>query len=181
MTRVVDSALVKPAHFAHFVLRCSDKGESVAWYQAVLGMEVVHENPMLSFLTYDDEHHRLALVQSQVETEVPAGAPGLDHVAYTLSSLEDLLSTYKRLRDSGIEPVWPINHGLTTSIYYADPDGNRVEFQVENYKTKEELNGFMRSDAFAKNPIGITFEPEKMLARFENGDPIDELLQQGSV
>ncbi len=181
MTRTVSDVLVKLASFAHFVLRCSDKSKSVEWYQAVLGMEIVHENPMLAFMTYDDEHHRIALVQTNFEGEVPVGAPGLDHVAYTLKSLGDLLSTYKRLKAKGIEPVWPINHGLTTSLYYADPDGNRVEFQVENYDTKEELNNFMHSDTFAANPIGVDFDPEKLLARYENGDPMEELIKQGSA
>jgi catechol-2,3-dioxygenase len=159
--------------------------KSVAWYSAVLGMQVVHQNPMIAFMTYDDEHHRLAMVQvaanDEVSKETRMGLPGLDHVAYTLASLADLLSTYKRLKAQDIVPVWPINHGLTTSIYYADPDGNRVEFQVENLQTKEELQGFMRSDAFAANPIGVDFDPDKLLARFENGDPLEELLQQGSA
>ena len=78
-------------------------------------------------------------------------------------------------------PAWPINHGLTTSIYYEDPDGMRVEFQVENFPTKDELNAYMHSDAFAQNPIGIDFDPEKLLARYENGDPLEDLIQQGSA
>ena len=181
MTRTVASDLIKPAKFAHFVLRCSDKNASVDWYSAVLGMEVVHGNDMIAFLTYDDEHHRLALVQAPPDRQKDEGAPGLDHVAYTLNSLEDLLSTYKRLKALDILPVWPINHGLTTSLYYADPDGNRVEFQVENLETKEELQAYMRSDAFAANPIWVDFDPEKLLARYENGDPLEELVQQGSA
>lgn len=181
MTRTVDASIAKPTAFAHFVLRASDKAQSVDWYQIVLGMEVVHDNPMIAFLTYDDEHHRLAIAQTKFEGEVPKGAPGMDHVAYTLGSLEDLLSTYKRLKALDILPVWPINHGLTTSLYYADPDGNRVEFQVENFATKEELQGFMRSEAFAENPVGVGFDPEKLLARYENGDPLEELLQQGAA
>jgi catechol-2,3-dioxygenase len=181
MTRTVNTALVKPAKFAHFVLRVADMQKSVAWYTTVLGMEVVHANPMLTFLTYDDEHHRLALVQTKFDGEMPTGAPGLDHVAYTLESLGDLLATYKRLKTADIEPVWPINHGLTTSLYYADPDGNRVEFQVENLATKEALSAYMHSAAFAANPIGVEFDPEKLLARYENGDPLDELVLQGSA
>lgn len=181
MSRTVDTAPIKPGKFAHFVLRVSDMQKSVDWYTTVLDMDVVHANPMLTFLTYDDEHHRLALVQTNFKGEVPKGAPGLDHVAYTLESLGALLGTYKRLKLAGIEPVWPINHGLTTSLYYADPDGNRVEFQVENLPTRAELNDFMRSEAFAANPIGVEFDPEKLLARYENGDPLEELVLQGSA
>ncbi len=176
MIRHVTTELVHPAKFAHFVLRVSNLSESVQWYQTVLGMTTVFGNDMIVFLTYDDEHHRLALVQTPVQAG-PRGAPGLDHVAYTLHSLADLLSTYKRLKALDIKPVWPINHGPTTSLYYADPDGNRVEFQVENFAEKAELQGYFRSEGFAKNPIGIQFDPEQLLSRFESGDEIDELLR----
>jgi catechol-2,3-dioxygenase len=177
MRRTIDSKnVIRPAKFAHFVLRVRDLDRSIAWYETVLGMEMVHRAEKLAFMTYDDEHHRIALAETPVEADPKPGAPGLDHVAYTLVSLHDLLATYRRLEAKGIHPVWPINHGLTTSIYYRDPDGNRVEFQVENYETPEELRGYMESPAFAENPIGVPFDPEELAARYERGDPIAELL-----
>ncbi len=182
MTRALDSeTLIKPAKFAHFMLRVRNLDESIAWYQALLGMRMVHRAEKIAFMTYDDEHHRLALAETPVKAEVPPGAPGLDHVAYTLNSLGDLLATYKRLKAKGIVPVWPINHGLTTSLYYSDPDGNRVEFQVENFETAEELRGFMESEAFAKNPIGVGFDPDQLVERYEKGEPIAELLQPAKL
>lgn len=181
MRRTLDPAtVIKPAKFAHFVLRVRNLEESIAWYQTVLGMEVVHRADKLAFLTYDEEHHRLALAETPVG-DATRGAPGLDHVAYTLRSLGDLLSTYKRLAAKGIKPVWPINHGPTTSLYYEDPNGCRVEFQVENFATLEEARAYLETDAFAENPIGVRFDPEKLAARYENGDPLDELLKQGSA
>lgn len=182
MRRSLDAdTLIKPAKFAHFVLRVRDLERSIAWYQTVLGMEIVHRAAKLAFLTYDDEHHRLALAETPVDGPVPPGAPGLDHVAYTLRSLGELLATYKRLEAEGILPAWPINHGLTTSLYYQDPDGNRVEFQVEHFVTPEELRGYMESEAFASNPIGVGFDPAKLVERYENGDPIEDLLRQGAA
>ncbi len=182
MKRQLDAeTLIKPSKFAHFVLRVSNLDESIAWYQAVLGMEMVHRAEKIAFMTYDDEHHRIALAETPIKDPAAPGSAGLDHVAYTLDSLGDLLSTYKRLKAKGIVPVWPINHGLTTSLYYADPDGCRVEFQVENFATKDELNGYMRSEAFVENPIGVGFDPEKLVQRYENGDPIEELIQPGSA
>ncbi|HIC35434.1 MAG TPA: biphenyl 2,3-dioxygenase, partial [Gammaproteobacteria bacterium] len=78
---------VTPAKFAHFVLRVRDIEKSLDWYQKVLGMSIVHDAGNLAFLTYDDEHHRLALAKTPVETETVRGSPGLDHVAYTLATL----------------------------------------------------------------------------------------------
>jgi catechol-2,3-dioxygenase len=182
MKRPLDpKPLIRPAKFAHFVLRTRDLEASLAWYRKVVGMEVVFRNELIAFLTYDDEHHRMALVQTPQQQEPPPGAAGLDHVAYSFESLGDLLQHYKGLKAEGILPVWPINHGPTTSLYYADPEGNRVEFQVDNFATEAELKGWMESEAFAQNPIGVGFDPDVLLERYERGDPLAELVQQGSA
>jgi catechol-2,3-dioxygenase len=181
-TRSLDTEpLIPPAKFAHFVLRTRQLDKAIDWYQTVVGMEVVFRNEILAFLTYDDEHHRLALVGLPQAPEPEPGSVGLDHVAYSFETLGALLRTYKRLKGRGILPVWSINHGPTTSLYYADPDGNRVEFQVDNFASEEELKGWMHSAAFATNPIGVEFDPDKLAARYEQGDPIEELVQQGSA
>lgn len=182
MSRRLDpEPLIRPARFAHFVLRTRKLEESIAWYETVVGMEVVHRNELLAFLTYDEEHHRLALVATPKAAELPPGAVGLDHVAYTFDTLGDLLRSYKRLAGLGIKPVWAINHGPTTSLYYADPDGNRVELQVDNFKSENELKSWMQSGAFARNPIGVEFDADKLVARYERGDPLEKLLQQGAA
>lgn len=180
--RTLDSkTLIKPEKFAHFVLRVRNLEESIAWYQTVLGMEIVQRGEKLAFLTYDEEHHRLALAQTPVTAEAPPGAAGVDHVAYTLRSIAELLGTYKRLKAAGIVPALPINHGPTTSMYYRDPEGNVVEFQTDNFDSSEELKGFMESETFQKNPLGVPFDPDKLVERYENGDPIAELKQQGAA
>ena len=56
---------------------------------------------------------------------------GVDHVAYTYGSLNHLLENYAWLKERGIKPYWCIHHGITVSMYYADPDGNQMEFQVD--------------------------------------------------
>ncbi len=182
MSRTLDATtLVRPARFAHAVLRTRHLDEAVAWYETVLGMQVVHRNDFLAFMTYDEEHHRLALVATGQQEQAPPGAAGLDDLAYTFLNLGELLGSYRRLEAKGILPVWSINHGPTTSLYYADPDGNRVELQIDNFASEAELEGWMQTGAFDKNPFGVDFDPGKLAARFENGDPIDELIQQGAT
>jgi hypothetical protein len=132
-------------------------------------------------MSYDEEHHRLALVETPEKAPLPSGAVGLDHVAYSLDDLGELLGTYERLRAKGILPVFSVNHGPTTSLYYADPDGNRVEFQVDNFDTEAETKGWFGSEAFAKNPIGVEFDPEVLAMRYRRGDSIEELKQQGAT
>ena len=182
MTRKLDpEGPARRARLAHFVLRVRDLGRAVEWYEEMVGMEIVHRGEKLAFLTLDEEHHRLALAETPVPGEVAPGAPGLDHVAFTLDSLDDLLSTYLRLRTKGLTPYLPINHGPTTSLYYHDPEGNGVEFFVDNFTTEAELKGWMESEAFRANPFGVTFDPDKLAARYEAGDPLEELLKQGAA
>jgi len=46
-------------------------------------------------------------------------------------------------------------------MYYSDPDGNKIEIQVDNFDTPEAANEFMTSKYFAENPIGTDFDPEE--------------------
>ena len=166
---------VTPSKLAHIVRRTSRFDEMLRWYETVFGAEVVHSDGMLAFLTYDDEHHRFAIAQLPGLEDQPAMAAGTDHVAFTYASLGDLLYTYARLRDDGIVPYWCVNHGPTTSMYYKDPDGSRIELQVDNFPTADECNRWMRKSDFARNPIGIIFDPEALLARYRAGEAMDTL------
>jgi catechol-2,3-dioxygenase len=95
-------------------------------------------------------------------------------VAFSYASLDDLVATYERLRDVGITPVLPVNHGMTLSLYYADPDGNQVELQIDT-TTVEQAVAFMASEAFAENPLGVVFDPEEMAAQHRAGEPVTAL------
>jgi catechol-2,3-dioxygenase len=174
-------ATIAPVKFAHAVFRTRRFDEMVRWWCTVLGARPVFQNSFLAFLTYDDEHHRIAIVNVPNAAERPANAVGLEHVAYTYASLEALVATYRRLQAEGILPYWCVNHGPTTSMYYRDPDGNQVELQIDNFASVEELHGWFRSGAFAKNPIGVNYDPERLAKKLEAGVPASELVQQGAV
>jgi len=170
-----DRGVVKPRQLAHVVRRTSRFEELVRWYCTVLGAEVVHSDGTLAFLTYDEEHHRIAIADIPGLPDQPPMAAGTDHIAFTYGDLGDLLHTFRRLKAAGIEPFWCINHGPTTSLYYKDPDGSRVELQVDNLPTAEAIEGWMRTGQFAANPIGVVFDPEELIARYEAGEPIESL------
>jgi catechol-2,3-dioxygenase len=170
-----DRGRIRPCQLAHVVRRTSRFEAMLHWYQTVLGCEIVHSDGMLAFLTYDQEHHRIAIAQLPGLEDQPLMAAGTDHIAFTFTDLGDLLYTYARLKREGIEPYWCINHGPTTSMYFKDPDGSRVELQVDNFPTSEETNRWMRSGEFAANPIGVIFDPEDLLQRYMDGEPIEKL------
>jgi catechol-2,3-dioxygenase len=148
-----------------------------AWYQTVLAARIVFRDEHLCFLSYDDEHHRVALINIPGMPVRDPDATGTDHVAYTYNDLGELLATYQRLKIAGILPHWPINHGVTTSMYYRDPDNNRVELQIDNFATPEELQAYFQSAAFAENPVGVTYNPEQLTRDYEAGVPMADLLR----
>ena len=155
------------------------------WYQTVFDATVQHRNPALAFLTYDDEHHRFAFVNLAVlqpdGTQIDrAGVIGVDHVAYTYATLDDLLDNYVQLKEQGITPYWCVHHGVTVSMYYADPDGNQMEFQVDSCSSNDEANAFMGGPHFAANPIGVEYDPGEWLARRDAGEPVERFLQRTS-
>ena len=179
-SRVLGAAPV-PFKMAHFVLRCTRYREVVAWHLKAFQARVVHENDVLTFITYDDEHHRAAFVKVDGLVERPDNCVGMDHIAYSFRSISDLLAHYQRLKTEDITPVWSINHGPTTSLYYRDPEGTMVEFQVDNYGTHDEAAEYFKSAAFANNPIGVEFDPDVMLAMWQGGATDAQLAIQGTA
>jgi len=166
---------------AHVVYRTRRFRQMLAWYKEVFGATVQHRNPVMAFLTYDDEHHRLAfidlsVVQPDVKDSEKHGLVGVEHIAYTYGSLEDLFENYTRLRSDGIRPYWCIHHGLTISMYYADPDGNQLEFQVDCFESKEESNDYIRGTSFGINPVGVEFDPEDWLTQARAGASLSDFL-----
>ena len=174
-------SVISPAKLAHFVIRTSRFEELVDWYMTVLGAVPAFKNDILAFLSYDEEHHRVAILNVPDLKPQPEGVVGVHHNAFTYATLADLLATYERLRDKGIKPVFPINHGPTTSIYYADPDGNQIELQVDNYDTIEEATAFFYSDAFAENPIGVEFDPEDLIRRLREGESEEDVKRRPDI
>jgi catechol 2,3-dioxygenase-like lactoylglutathione lyase family enzyme len=174
-------SMARPSKLAHFVLRTSRYQEILNWYKTVLGAEPAFENEFISFLTYDDEHHRVAVINMPGLEDQSDGTAGVHHIAFTYERLSDLLENYARLAAIGIKPVFTINHGPTTSLYYEDPDRNQLEFQVENFPSVEESGKFFFSPAFAENPIGVEFDPDEMLRRLRAGESEEVLKKRPDI
>lgn len=174
--------MTKPVKFAHVVYQTRRFDEMVEWYRTVFEAEVVYQDPAFAFMTYDDEHHRfafanLSLLKPEDKGPGERGDIGVNHVAYTYADAGDLMKVYARLKAAGIMPYWPVHHGIALSLYYKDPDGNRMEFQVD-CGTVEEATAFMASEAFRANPIGVGYDPDRMLERYESGVSVDILVQR---
>lgn len=189
MAATTKPPVLPPAKLAHIVLSTTQFKPMVAFYKALLGGHSPFETDTLSFITYDDEHHRIAIVclPEPTATSLPVSqqhkgkGPGLEHIAFTYTTLRDLVSSYRQRKDLGITPVWAVNHGPTMSMYYVDPDGNQVEMQVDAFATPDEATRFFASPEFAENPFGVDVDPEELARRVDAGEPDEEVLRRPNV
>ncbi|GAB7346859.1 hypothetical protein MBLNU459_g1943t1 [Dothideomycetes sp. NU459] len=173
--------VLSPSMLAHVVLRTNQLELMTDFYTTFLGGRIVHQTGNLSFITYDEEHHRVAIIHiPNIEPKVRASC-GLEHIAFTFPHLTELLLAYRQRKARGIAPVWCVNHGPTTSMYYKDPDGNMIETQVDNFDDAEEANAFMFSKHFAENPIGTDFDPEDLIERLRRGEDEQKLKQRVEI
>jgi len=172
------SQRISPQKFAHVVLKTAKFNDVIDWYATVLQARVAFRNDFIAFLTYDDEHHRVAVINMPDSPTPEPAAAGVHHIAYTYADLGELLSTYRRLKASGIEPARCINHGPTISMYYRDPDGLRVELQIDVFATMDEAHAYLTGPDFAENPIGIIFDPEQLIRDYEAGRAYVDLVRR---
>lgn len=181
MAQKAPIGVCRPSELAHFVLRTKEPKRLINFYQTFLNAEITHSNELISFLTWDHEHHRLAILYDPEAVSRQDNTVGMDHFALTFDSLNDLLQSYKARKEMGIEPIYCMNHGMSTSMYYRDPDGNKIETQVDAFEKPEEAIAFMMSAEFAQDPRGPRFDPEEFLKRFEAGEDGNNLMQRAAV
>ena len=166
---------VSPARLSHAVLRINRLKEMVEWYTTVLSAQVLFENEFIAFMTYDDEHHRIAIGAFPGVVEKPPHSVGLDHLAFFYSGVADWIATYERLKAIGITPRVAIHHGLTMSLYYRDPDDNGVELSIDSVE-KSKWHDWMRT-AMKENPIGVPMDPDELARKFHAGAPEAEIMR----
>ena len=129
--------MIQARKLGHVVLKVRDAKKSRDFYTQTLGLKVAHENYERGavFLSFGKEHHDLALFQLATGEPPAAAQPGLHHIAWQLGSFDELRDAYRELKAMGIAVESTVEHNVTTSVYFPDPDGNRVELycdMVEN-------------------------------------------------
>jgi catechol 2,3-dioxygenase len=172
------SSEIRYAQFHHnnfFTTRLEDMK---AWYATVLGMTVTFEFPIGAWMTNDRANHRLALTAIPHLGEDPdkRSHARLHHQAFEFETFDDLNATFLRLREERIEPKACLDHGMTFSYYYADPDFNYVELQYDNFGDWDRSREWMHTSAdFAGNPIGAFVDPAKVADAYGDGASFEEI------
>jgi catechol 2,3-dioxygenase-like lactoylglutathione lyase family enzyme len=167
----------RPTEYAHIVLKTAQADALVEWYGMVLGAQPAVRTPFITFLTWDDSQDRLALIPIAEAVAPPPNATGLHHAAFSIGSLAALCQQYRVLKAKGIVPLRAMNHGVATSMYYADPDGNEIELTVEAFASVDELNAWFATGAFDINPVGVVVDPDELCRRIDAGEAEADILQ----
>jgi lactoylglutathione lyase len=130
----------------HVAYRCRDAKQTVEWYRQHLGMDFVlaiAENNVPSTGAPDPYMHVFldagqgnVLAFFELPNSPPMGRDGntpewVQHIAFKVGSLDELLAAKTRLQAAGIEVVGPTEHTIFKSIYFFDPNGHRLELAVD--------------------------------------------------
>jgi len=162
---------IKPA-LHHVTLKTSHLDKMIEWYEFVVGPKVQFRDAHAVWMTNDDANHRVAFLAVPGLDDDPEKTRhnGMHHSAFEYESFDDLMSSYDRMRKGGVEPAFCLDHGLTISLYYKDPEGNFVELQSDNFSDWKKSGEFMRTSSdFATNPIGTFFDPAKVYDAHKSG------------
>ena len=163
--------MIRPS-LHHVTIKTSRLAEMVQWYGKVVGVSVTFQDANNAWTTNDGANHRIAFLSVPGLSEDPAKThhTGMHHSAFEYDSFDDLISSYERMKSEGVLPAFCLDHGLTISIYYKDPEGNFVELQSDNFGDWTKSTEFMRTSSdFAANPIGTFFDPDKVAAAHRGG------------
>ncbi len=133
----------------HVAYRCHNAKQTVAFYQQVLDMDfklAIAENEVPSTKAPDPYMHVFMdagqggviaffeVPHSPTMQADPNTPPWVQHIAFELGSIKELMAAKEKLEALGIDVLGPVEHTIFKSIYFFDPNGHRLELAVNTDK-----------------------------------------------
>ncbi len=162
----------RPKEIGHVVLNVTNVERSTTFYRDVVGFQVARYRPNGTgvFLTCGVVHHNLALFKAPDGAQpIQKGQIGLNYFAFKVESYKVLQDAHERLIDAGATIDHIVDHGMTRSVYFLDPDGIEMELFCDTFDTEAEGLSFMQSTPGGVAPMDIT-APEPVRPDIPEGD-----------
>lgn len=161
-----------PKNIGHLVLNVTDVERSTKFYCDVVGFQLARYRPngTGAFLTCGVVHHNLALFKAPDSAQpVQRGQIGLNHFAFQVDNYQALQEAHSRLIAAQATIDHIVDHGMTRSVYFLDPDGIAMELYCNTFDTEEEGLAFMKATPGQATPMDIT-APEPARPAIPAGD-----------
>jgi len=119
--------------FSHMGIFVTDPGRMEDFYTRVLGFAVTDRGPLgsltLVFLSRDPrEHHQIVLASGRPAS---GGFNPINQMSFRMADFAGLREMHRRLQAEGVAELAPVSHGNALSVYFKDPEGNRIELFVD--------------------------------------------------
>jgi catechol 2,3-dioxygenase len=117
----------------HVRITVRDLEQAIRFYSGILNLRLVERvGGTFAFLSGSESHHDVALQLADVDSPDPAPhATGVDHVAFEVQGKKEFAQAFKAAAEAGVE-VTTIDNGISWSMYFTDPEGNRLELFCDN-------------------------------------------------
>ena len=148
--------MMRPKKVGHVVLKARDLKRAEQFYTEVLGFEVVMRlnRPRGVFFSLGEQHHDIAVLEVPAEADpVKDNQVGLHHIALQVGSFAELKEFYRILKAHNVTITATIDHFITKSIYFLDPDGNGFELYYD--VGEDGLERIRRGEAAAFTPLNL--------------------------
>jgi catechol-2,3-dioxygenase len=117
----------------HVGIHVRDFEAMLAFYQRVLGFVIsdikrAEGRSIVFFTSRPDTHHQFVLASGRDANDI---GRVINQISFRLESLSELKRIGAAIKRESLEEVAIITHGTAWSIYFRDPEGNRMEVFVD--------------------------------------------------
>ena len=122
--------------FSHMGIFVTDPARMEDFYTRVLGFAVTDRGSLetprgpvdLVFLSRDArDHHQIVLASGRPE----GGFNPINQISFRMADLAGLREMHRRLEKERVQELYPVSHGNALSVYFRDPEGNRIELFID--------------------------------------------------
>ena len=123
--------------FSHMGIFVTDLARMEDFYTRVLGFTVTDRGDLETargrlqfvFLSRDPREHHQVVMASGRPADLPFNP--INQISFRMADFAGVREMYRRLQHESVTEISPVSHGNALSVYFRDPEGNRLELFVD--------------------------------------------------